>query len=309
MLMRDSVGQRWPGSTCRRPRPAGTCNPIASAAPHEEKGARSGSVIHPCRPAAVSFATPPGCLGAAMLSRVTRAQDRPTSTTSSSAPAPRDACSPTGSARMRSVRVLLVEAGGPDANPLDQRAGQMDVAASRPTIDWNYATEPVPGLEGRRLKWPMGKVVRRLDARSTRWPTCAAITRCFDQWAAAGGPAWSFREARAGLQSARGQLARRLRSIAGAGGPMRRVGHDRSTCGAPGVPRGGARTRVRREPTCGISTAPVRSGGAGFYQKTIRAGSGSPRRPRFSRPALARPNLTVWPTAQVLRLTCSTGGE
>jgi choline dehydrogenase-like flavoprotein len=53
-------------------------------------------------------------------------------------------------------RVLLLEAGGSD------RRREIAIPAAfsrlfRSDVDWDYATEPQPALDGRRVYWPRGK--------------------------------------------------------------------------------------------------------------------------------------------------------
>lgn len=56
-------------------------------------------------------------------------------------------------------RVVLVEAGGPARNPLlHVPAGLAEVLGNR-IADWGFATVPQAGLNGRRLRWPRGKVL------------------------------------------------------------------------------------------------------------------------------------------------------
>ncbi len=40
-------------------------------------------------------------------------------------------------------------------------------AMGNPRADWCYRTEPVPGLNGRSLDYPRGKVIGGSSARST----------------------------------------------------------------------------------------------------------------------------------------------
>ena len=53
------------------------------------------------------------------------------------------------------VRVLLLEAGGPDADPRIPVIGQW-TSLSGTAVDWNYETAPEPGLGGRTMRWPRG---------------------------------------------------------------------------------------------------------------------------------------------------------
>ncbi|MDQ4038121.1 MAG: GMC family oxidoreductase N-terminal domain-containing protein, partial [Actinomycetota bacterium] len=89
-----------------------------------------------------------------------------------------------------SVEVLLLEAGGPDTRP------EIFIPAALPTlfgteVDWAYMTDPEPGLDGRQIYHPRGKVLGGSSAingmiyiRGTR--------RDFDRWAAAGNEGWSY---------------------------------------------------------------------------------------------------------------------
>ena len=58
-----------------------------------------------------------------------------------------------------SVRVVVLEAGGPDRNiwihvPIGYGKTIVD-----PSVNWMYETEPDPGANGRKLFWPRGKVL------------------------------------------------------------------------------------------------------------------------------------------------------
>ncbi|WP_296477563.1 GMC family oxidoreductase, partial [Roseinatronobacter sp.] len=58
-----------------------------------------------------------------------------------------------------SLRVLLIEAGGRDLNPWIHVPVGYFRTMGDPALDWCYMTEPDPGLNGRRLPWPRGKVL------------------------------------------------------------------------------------------------------------------------------------------------------
>ena len=89
-------------------------------------------------------------------------------------------------------RVLLVEAGGRDDYPwIHIPVGYLHCIGN-PRTDWLYRTEPDPGLNGRSLRYPRGKVLGG----------CSSIngmiymrgqTRDYDGWAAAvGDEAWRW---------------------------------------------------------------------------------------------------------------------
>ena len=73
------------------------------------------------------------------------------------------------------TRVLVIEAGGPEANPLIQLPGKW-TSLMGTALDWNFTTEPEPGLGGRQLKWPEAKAMAGRP-RLTPWPMSAAISR------------------------------------------------------------------------------------------------------------------------------------
>lgn len=58
-----------------------------------------------------------------------------------------------------SVRVVLLEAGGRDRSPWIHIPVGYFRTMGHPALDWRYRTEPDPGLGGRRLTWPRGKVL------------------------------------------------------------------------------------------------------------------------------------------------------
>ncbi|WP_298293221.1 choline dehydrogenase [Thiomonas sp.] len=58
-----------------------------------------------------------------------------------------------------SRRVLLIEAGGGDWHPFIRMPAGIAKLAGQRRFNWNYATEPEPQLDGRRLWWPRGKVL------------------------------------------------------------------------------------------------------------------------------------------------------
>src|SRR5438874_72148 len=57
------------------------------------------------------------------------------------------------------TRVLVIEAGGKDKNPWIHIPAGFYRNIYHPEITWQFETEPVPGLDGRRISWPRGKVL------------------------------------------------------------------------------------------------------------------------------------------------------
>ena len=55
--------------------------------------------------------------------------------------------------------VILLEAGGRDWNPWIHIPVGYFKTIHNPAVDWCYKTEPDPGLNGRQIEWPRGKVL------------------------------------------------------------------------------------------------------------------------------------------------------
>ena len=59
----------------------------------------------------------------------------------------------------REARVLLLEAGGKDRHLFQLMPIAFLKVAARRSSNWNYESEPEPGLNGRRLAIPRGKTL------------------------------------------------------------------------------------------------------------------------------------------------------
>ena len=90
-----------------------------------------------------------------------------------------------------SVRVLLLEAGGPvNDDPVITTPGKW-VSLIGSKYDWGYSTEPEPGLHNRRITFPRGKV----HGGSSAINAMAFIRGhqfCFDRWERAGNTGWGY---------------------------------------------------------------------------------------------------------------------
>jgi len=91
------------------------------------------------------------------------------------------------------IRVLLLEAGGADDYVWIHIPVGYLYCIGNPRTDWLYQTEPDPGLNGRVIRYPRGKVLGG----------CSSINGMiymrgqredYDGWAALGNPGWSWDE-------------------------------------------------------------------------------------------------------------------
>ncbi len=89
------------------------------------------------------------------------------------------------------IEVLLLEQGGSDFGPLIQMPAALSHPMNMKRYDWGYRTEPEPGLDGRCLAAPRGKVLG--GSSSINGMVYVRGHRSdFDHWASMGAAGWSF---------------------------------------------------------------------------------------------------------------------
>jgi choline dehydrogenase len=89
------------------------------------------------------------------------------------------------------ANVLVLEAGPRDRNPLYRVPLMTGILLRSPRNNWAYHTEPEPGLNGRSLYWPRGKVLGGSSSiNGMVWTR--GFPADYDDWAAAGLAEWSW---------------------------------------------------------------------------------------------------------------------
>lgn len=92
-----------------------------------------------------------------------------------------------------SSRVTVLEAGPEDSSIYFKVPALSFMAMSKDEYNWNFETEPVPGLNGRRLNILSGKVVG--GGSTINGLVCTrGFSRDFDCWSQLGCTGWSFDE-------------------------------------------------------------------------------------------------------------------
>lgn len=94
-----------------------------------------------------------------------------------------------------SKRVLLLEAGGNDNWIWFHIPVGYLFAIGNPRADWMFKTEPEPGLNGRSLNYPRGKVIGGSSAINGMIYMLGQATD-YDQWRQLGLPGWSWDDVR-----------------------------------------------------------------------------------------------------------------
>ena len=198
-----------------------------------------------------------------------------------------------------SVRVLLIEAGA---------SGESDPAVTTPgrwtslmgsQYDWGYATEPEPGLAGRRIGVPRGKAHGGSSAINAM-VHIRGDRRCFDDWSALGNHGWRYDEL----------LPLFKRSECNDEGASQYRGADGPLAVTRGAdPHASHRAFLQAAGEQGFQAdighdfnQPDPSGVAGFFQKNILNGRRQSAAAAFLLPVVARPNLEVRSLARVTRL-------
>ena len=198
-------------------------------------------------------------------------------------------------------RVLLLEAGGPDNYPWIHIPVGYLYCIGNPRTDWCFDTEAVPGLHGRSLRYPRGRVLGG----------CSSINGMiymrgqagdYDGWAAAGNPGWSWQELL--------PLFRRMENhyagespLHGASGEWR-VERQRLTWPI---------LEAFREAAAQSGIASVEdfnggdNAGCGYFQVNQQRGVRWNAAKAFLRPIRARSNLTVLTGVEVQRLLLEDG--
>ena len=201
-------------------------------------------------------------------------------------------------------RVLLLEAGRRDDYIWVHIPVGYLYCIGNPRTDWLYFTDPEPGLNGRRLRYPRGKVLGG----------CSSIngmiymrgqSRDYDHWAeVTGEDAWRWEQCL----------------------PVFRR-HEDHWRGPSGLHGAGGEWRVERQrlhwelldafaqaaQQAGIPATEDFNGGSnegvGYFEVNQRAGIRWNTTKAFLRPAAERPNLQVWTGAQVSRLELERGAD
>lgn len=198
-------------------------------------------------------------------------------------------------------RVLLLEAGGPDVNPLIPVIGQW-TSLPGSEVDWNYTTEPEPGLGGRSIRWPRGKTYGGSSAIGA-----AAYVRGhqldFDGWARELGPSWSFREVLPYFVESEDNT-RGVSPFHGVGGPVAVADTTDPHAGHEAFLAGVRDLGFAADPKWDFNGA-QQENGAGFYQKNLKDGRRFSAADGYLKPILGRSNLTVRPWCHVRRLLFS----
>ena len=92
-------------------------------------------------------------------------------------------------------RVLILEAGGSDARFWIRTPIGYGRTFADPAVNWRYQTEPIPGLGGRTMYWPRGRVLGGSSSINAL-VYCRGMPADFDDWSAMGHVGWGWDDVR-----------------------------------------------------------------------------------------------------------------
>jgi choline dehydrogenase len=193
-------------------------------------------------------------------------------------------------------RVLVLEAGGDDRRFWIRTPIGYGKAFHDPRVNWRLEAEPDPGLGGRPVYVPRGKVLGGSSSINAM-VYCRGLPQDFDDWRDAGNPGWGWTD----VAPVFARFERRVGpGVAIGDGPLtvadreweyHPIGrHFYAAAREVGLPRTDDMNGPRPE-------------GVGAYALTTRDGLRCSAADAFLRPAMRRPNLTVrtgWTAQRVL---------
>ena len=208
------------------------------------------------------------------------------------------------------VKVVLIEAGGKDTNPLIHIPAGYIKLLDHPTITWGFKTEPDDGIAGRSVPFPRGKVLG--DSSSINGLIyIRSQPEDFDYWAQLGNRGWSWNDVKPFFDKAEGWTGKDLDAHA-KGGPL----HTSMTADRPMLCEAAleAGRQIGLEYRDDLNDLPYGLGDhIGWIQQTRHGRRRYSAAVAYLRPAMNRPNLQVITDALVHRVrfdgTKATGVE
>lgn len=195
-----------------------------------------------------------------------------------------------------SIKVILLEAGGRDINPWIHIPVGYFRTMHNPSVDWCYQTEPDPGLNGRQLDWPRGKVLGGSSSLNGLLYV-RGQSQDYDRWRQMGNTGWGWDDVLPYFIKSENQ-ERGEDEYHGVGGPLNV-----------------SNMRLKR-PICDAWVAAAQNQGyafntdyngaeqegVGYFQLTSRKGRRCSAAVAYLNPVKSRPNLQIITRAQVQRV-------
>ncbi|WP_428527078.1 GMC family oxidoreductase [Roseibium sp.] len=194
------------------------------------------------------------------------------------------------------TKVILLEAGGADRNPWIHIPVGYFKTMHNPSVDWCYKTEPDPGLNGRQLDWPRGKVLGGSSSLNGLLYV-RGQPQDYDRWRQMGNTGWGWDDVLPLFKRSEDQ-ERGADAYHGQGGPLSvsDMRLRRPICDA----------WVEAAQAAGYPLNPDYNGaeqeGVGYFQLTTRNGRRCSSAVAFLKPVRSRSNLQIVTRAATTRI-------
>jgi len=199
------------------------------------------------------------------------------------------------------AQVLLIEAGSRDWNPLIHVPLMTAYFMQSRFHNWAYQTEPEPGLGGRRIAWPRGRVLGGSSSINGMVYT-RGNRGDYDHWAQLGLRDWSYERVLPFFKRSE-NFADGANDYHGSGGELPVTRSQIPYVLYDAFVEAGVQAGFKRNPDFNGE----QQEGFGRYHFTIRDGKRMSTARSFITPILARPNLTVLTHAHILRVIIAKG--
>jgi choline dehydrogenase len=198
----------------------------------------------------------------------------------------------------RDTKVLLIEAGGRDRNPLIHVPAGFFKMLDHPTLTWKYRAEPDPGTNGRAIVYTRGRVLGG-SSSINGLIYIRGQPEDYDHWAQLGNRGWSWDDCLPFFRKAE-RWEGEASEVRGKDGPLFTSKIDRSPICATVIEAGRQLGLEYRED---VNDLPPGAGDSiGWCQQTRGGRRRASAARTYLHPALKRPNLQLVTGALVHRV-------
>lgn len=195
-----------------------------------------------------------------------------------------------------SVTLCVIEAGGRDRNPWIHIPMGFGKLVPDPKMNWGYETEPEPGLGGRTLVWPRGKVLGGSGSINGLVFLRGAPSD-YDEWQRLGAQGWGYKDVLPYFKRLE-HCVDGANEWRGTGGPMTISNIKRPSTAAKSFIETCERLQYPRNPDFNGE----RIDGTGLVQLNVHNGWRRSTAAGYLKPNLRRPNLELMTKTHVRRI-------
>jgi choline dehydrogenase len=194
------------------------------------------------------------------------------------------------------ISLCVIEAGGRDRNPWIHIPRGFGKLVPNPDINWGYETEPEPGLGGRSIIWPRGKVVGGSGSINGLVFLRGAPSD-YDEWQRLGARGWAYRDVLPYFKRME-HCVDGAAEWRGTGGPMTITNVKRPSTVAKAFVEACERLQYKRN----VDFNGERIDGVGFAPLNVHNGWRRSTAVGYLRPNLSRKNLELMTRTHVWKI-------